>query len=428
MAEGKKYTLSVGITLVIANMIGTGVFTSLGYQVGPLPSGFAILFLWALGGVVALFGAFTYAEIASTFNKSGGEYYYLGKIFHPSLGFTAGWISLLVGFAGAISAVAIAIGAYANELTGVPIKAIAVAAIIFVSTIHWFGVKAGGTAQNILTSLKLILIAVFCTAPFFISDVSFSTVNFLPKEGDGSLIFSEEFATSLVYVVYAYTGWNAASYIAGNLENTEKNLPKSLITGTLTVVAVYLLLNGTFLFVSNFDELKNQTDIGNVVAFKLFGPKVGSVFAGLFSVALLSTLSAMTIAGPRVLEAMGQDYPKLQRFTSTNKFNMPYMALMVQGVWSIFLVIVSEFKEIIQYISVSLSFFSMLTVIGIFIVRRKLGVGNFKLPLYPLPPIFFIAVTCWMIYFEFTKNPLVILYSAGTMLSGWLVFKWVSAK
>lgn len=428
MTEQKKYTLSVGITLVIANMIGTGVFTSLGYQVGSLPSGFAILFLWGLGGVVALCGAFTYAEIASTFKQSGGEYYYLGKIFHPALGFMAGWISLLVGFAGAISAVAIAIGAYANELTGVPIKALAVAAIIFVSAIHWFGVKAGGTAQNILTSLKLVLIAVFCTAPFFVSNVSFSAVNFLPKEGDSSLILSAGFAISLVYVVYAYTGWNAASYIAGNLENTEKNLPKSLIIGTLTVVVVYLLLNGTFLFVSDFEELKNQTDIGNVVAFKLFGSKIGSVFAGLFSVALLSTLSAMTIAGPRVLEAMGQDYPKLQRFTATNKFNMPYIAIVVQGVWSIFLVILSEFKEIIQYISVSLSFFSMLTVIGIFVLRKRMGTGSFRLPLYPLPPVFFIAVTCWMIYFEFTNNPLVILYSAGTMLSGWLVYKWVSSK
>jgi APA family basic amino acid/polyamine antiporter len=136
----------------------------------------------------------------------------------------------------------------------------------------------------------------------------------------------------------------------------------------------------------------------------------------------------MTIAGPRVLEAMGQDYPRLKKFTVTNKFNMPYLAILSQGAWSIFLVVVSEFKEIIQYISISLSFFSMLAVFGIFIVRKRMGVGSFRLPLYPLPPIFFIAVTCWMIYFEFAKNPLVILYSAGTMLSGWAMYKWVSSK
>ncbi len=428
MATQNKYALSVGITLVIANMIGTGVFTSLGYQVGSLPSGFAILCLWALGGMVALCGAFTYAEIAASFKKSGGEYNYLGQLFHPAVGFAAGWISLLVGFAGAISAVAIAIGEYAHELLGIPVKAIAIFAIVLVSSIHWFGVKAGGMAQNILTSLKLTLIVVFCAAPFFVSGVSFSQLSFLPQPGDGDLILSAGFAISLVYVVYAYTGWNAAAYIAGNLENPEKNLPRSLIIGTLVVVLVYLLLNGTFLYVATFTQLNGKNDIGNVVAFKLFGSTIGLVFAGLFSTALLSTLSAMTIAGPRVLEAMGEDYPRLETFTSKNKFDMPYLALLAQGGWSVFLVMVSSFKEIIQYISVSLSVFSMLTVIGIFVVRKRFPNSSFQVPLYPLPPVFFIAVTCWMIYFEFTKNPMVIWYSAGTIVSGLLVYKLVSRK
>ncbi|MBS1682612.1 MAG: amino acid permease [Bacteroidetes bacterium] len=428
MTGQQKYTLSVGITLVIANMIGTGVFTSLGYQVGPIPSGFAILFLWLLGGVVALCGAFTYAEIAASFKRSGGEYYYLGEIFHPAVGFASGWISLLVGFAGAISAVAIAIGEYAHKLVGVDVKIIAIAAIILVSSIHWFGVKTGGMAQNILTTLKLTLIFVFCVAPFFVSDVSLSDVSFVPGDFDVQLIFTSGFAVSLVYVVYAYSGWNAAAYIAGNLENPEKNLPRSLILGTLVVVTVYVLLNGTFLYVANFAELENVNDIGNVVAFKLFGATIGSVFAGLFSVALLSTLSAMTIAGPRVLQAMGEDYPKLKKFTSTNKYEMPYIAIIVQGTWSIFLVMVSSFKEIIQYISVSLSVFALLTVIGVFFVRKRFPNSSYRLPLYPLPPIFFIAVTSWMIYFEFTKNPQVILYSVGTILSGLLVYLWMKKK
>ncbi len=428
MTAQNKYALSVGITLVIANMIGTGVFTSLGYQVGPLPSGFAILCLWALGGIVALCGAFTYAEIAASFKKSGGEYYYLSQLFHPAIGFSAGWISLLVGFAGAISAVAIAIGEYAHELLGIPVKVIAVFAIVLVSSIHWFGVRTGGLAQNILTSLKLTLIVVFCAAPFFVSGVSLSQLSFLPQPGDGNLILSAGFAISLVYVVYAYTGWNAAAYIAGNLEKPEKNLPRSLIIGTLVVMLVYLMLNGTFLYVASFGELAGKNDIGNVVAFKLFGATIGSVFAGLFSTALLSTLSAMTIAGPRVLEAMGEDYPRLKTFTLKNKFDMPYLAILAQGGWSIFLVMVSSFKEIIQYISVSLSVFSMLTVMGIFLVRKKFPSSSFRLPLYPLPPLFFIAVTCWMIYFEFTKNPMVVWYSAGTIVSGLLVYKLVSRK
>jgi APA family basic amino acid/polyamine antiporter len=407
-------------------MIGTGVFTSVGYQVGPLPSGFAILFLWALGGLVALCGAFTYAEIAARFKRSGGEYYYLSEIYHPALGFAAGWISLLVGFAGAISAVAIAIGEYAHELVGIPVKVIAVIAIVLVTIIHWFGVKAGGLAQNILTTLKLSLIGVFCITPFFVSNVSFSEISFLPKTGDAELIFSAGFAVSLVYVVYAYSGWNAAAYIAGNLENPEKNLPRSLILGTLVVVTVYVLLNATFLHVASFTELEGKNDIGNVVAFKLFGTTIGSVFAAMFSTALLSTLSAMTIAGPRVLEVMGEDYPKIKNISATNRYDMPYMALLVQGTWSIFLVMVSSFKEIIHYIAVSLSVFTLLTVLGVFIVRKKYPAGSYRMPLYPLTPVFFIIVTLWMIYFELTNNPVVILWSGGTILSGFLVYTWVA--
>ena len=161
MSDSKKYTLTVGITLVIANMIGTGVFTSLGYQVGPIPSGFAILVLWAIGGVVALSGAFTYAEISTTLQKSGGEYHYLGKIFHPAIGFISGWMSLLVGFAGAISAVALAIGEYAHTLLAIDNRIVATAAIVIVSIIHLFGVKTGGSVQNFLTSMKLLLILFF---------------------------------------------------------------------------------------------------------------------------------------------------------------------------------------------------------------------------------------------------------------------------
>ena len=430
MADQKKYTLSVGITLVIANMIGTGVFTSLGYQVGSIPSGFAILVLWAVGGVVALSGAFTYAEISTTLQKSGGEYHYLGKIFHPALGFVSGWMSLLVGFAGAISAVALAIGEYSHTLLGVSNKLVAIVAIVLVSTVHWFGVKTGGAVQNFLTSMKLLLILFFCIAPFFVADEIKSGISFWPQPGDTDLILSASFAVSLVFVVYAYTGWNAAAYIAGSLENPSKNLPRSLIFGTLTVTVVYLALNGMFLYSATFSELNGKNDIGNVVAYKLFGNKIGLAFSSVFSIALLSTLSAMTIAGPRVLEAMGDDYPKLKRFATTNRFDMPYLAILTQAGWAIFLVIVSSFKEIIQYISVSLSIFSMATVLGIFILRRKHSAEKrvYSVPFYPLPPIIFTICTCWMIYYVTENDPWIILYSLATMVPGLIIYYAISKK
>jgi APA family basic amino acid/polyamine antiporter len=179
-----------------------------------------------------------------------------------------------------------------------------------------------------------------------------------------------------------------------------------------------------FLYTATFDELNGKNDIGNVVAVKLMGPEIGTVFSGIFSVALLSTLSAMTIAGPRVLEAMGDDYPKLKTFATKNNYDMPYLAIMAQAAWSIFLVLVSSFKEIIQYISVSLSIFSMFTVIGIFFLRRQSAPAqrHFKVPLYPLPPILFILCTCWMIYYVTVKDPMVILYSVSTMVMGLIVY------
>ena len=427
--QSKNYTLSVAIALVIANMIGTGVFTSLGYQVGSIPSGFAILVLWFIGGLIALSGAFTYAEISTTLKRSGGEYYYLSKIFHPALGFVSGWMSAVVGFAGAISAVAIAIGEYSQDVLGIPTRLVAVVAIVAVSSIHWFGVKTGGIAQTILTTIKLSLITFFCFAPFFVSDATASGISFMPGDGDLSLILSPGFAVSLVFVVYAYTGWNAAAYIAGNLDNPSRNLPLSLIVGTLIVALVYLALNGMFLYSATFAELNGQNDIGNVVAQKLFGERAGMLFSGLFSFALLSTLSAMTIAGPRVTEAMGDDYPLLKNFSIKNRFDMPYIAILVQAGWSIFLVMVSSFKEIIQYISVSLSIFSMITVLGVFFLRRTHGKNDrpYSLPFYPMPPIIFTICTCWMIWYMTNDDPYILLYSCLTMIPG-LVLYFMASK
>lgn len=280
MTDNTKYTLQVGIALVIANMIGTGVFTSLGYQVGPLPSGFVILMLWLLGGVVALSGALVYAEISTTLKRSGGEYYYLGEIFHPLLGFLSGWMSTLVGFAGAISAVALAIGSYSAVLIGLNEKWVAVASILLISFVHLFGVKTSGWTQTLLTGIKLSLIAFFCIAPLFFAGESLSGISFLPQPGDWDMMLTPGFAVSLVFVVYAYTGWNAAAYIAGNLENPAKNLPRALLAGTVIVVVIYLALNAMFLFVADFNELNGQNDVGNIVAIKLFGVRIGQIFSG----------------------------------------------------------------------------------------------------------------------------------------------------
>lgn len=424
-----RYPLSVAVTLVIANMVGTGVFTSLGYQVGPVPSASAIIILWLIGGLVALCGALCYAEIATALKRSGGEYHYLSQLYHPAIGFVSGWTSLLVGFAGAISAVALAIGDYANLLIDLPEKITAIVAILLVTSIHLFGVKVGGRAQNIFTGFKLLLILFFCVVPFFL-DTPPSSNRFYFSAGDLTLILSSGWAVSLVFVVYAYSGWNASSYIAGNLEDPVRNVPRSLVLGTSVVIVIYLALNSMFLYFTEFSEIDGKSDIGNVLAVKIFGANTGMVFSGLFSVALLSTLSAMTIAGPRVGEAMGEDHPRLSFLNTKNRYGMPWISVVFQAAWSVFLVLTSSFKEIIQYVSVSLSWFTLFTVMGIFILRRRSDVpqDTFKVPFYPLPPLLFIGVTCWMIYYTSVSDPKVILYSLGTVVFGLMVYFSIRQK
>jgi APA family basic amino acid/polyamine antiporter len=248
----------------------------------------------------------------------------------------------------------------------------------------------------------------------------------LPTSNDLDLIASAGFVTSLVYVVFAYTGWNAAAYVAGNMLDPVRNVPRALLVGTFLVTAIYLALNAMFLHVATFEELQGKNDIGNVVAFKLFGPTIGTIFTSLFSMALLSTLSAMTIAGPRVTEAMGHDYPRLRFFSRPNQFNMPYVAILFQLAWSILLVVVSSFQEIIQYISVSLSFFSILTVMAIFRLRKTHSAEKraFRIPLYPLPPLLFIAVSLWMMAFVLVTSPLILLYVAATLVPGAALYFW----
>jgi basic amino acid/polyamine antiporter, APA family len=429
MTQPQKYSFTVAVTVVIANMIGTGVFGSLGFQVGPIPSGFSILILWLAGGVVSLCGAFVYAELATTLKESGGEYLFLSRIFHPSIGFLSGWISVVWGFAGALSANAIIIGAYSQEVLGLPEKLIACASIVVVTAIHWFGVRVGGVAQNFLTGVKLTLILGFCLAPFLFGGAR-SGLSFVPTASDLDLILSSGWAVSLVYVIYAYSGWNAAAYIAGSIEHPQRNLPRALIMGTLLVTVIYLALNFVFLYVTPFELLENKKEIGNIAASQIFGSSISLILSGFLSFALLSTLSAMTIAGPRVTEAMGKDYSSLKVFSNTNRFGMPHIAMLLQAFWSIFLVLFSNFTQIIGNIAVSLSIFTLLSIIGLFVLRQKnKGVERvFSTPGYPVTPLVFIFVTCWMIVHESIKDPMVLLYSLGTVAIGLVLYFFAAKK
>lgn len=448
MNENQKYTKSVAVTMVIANMIGTGVFTSLGFQLLAYPDGipdsFAILTVWTIGGLIALCGAFTYAEVATSLKESGGEYLFLSKIYHPALGFTSGWISLFAGFGAPIAVAALAIGTYSAPVFGIDTEAVyhiggydfhqfkivSILAVILVSVIHMFGVRAGGMAQNILTGIKLSLIVFFCLMPFIFSNYETSNISFSPSSTSWDMIFSMPFAGALVWVMYAYSGWNASAYIAGNLENPKKNLPFSLLVGTLVVMVCYVLLNAVFLFTTPTENMVGQLEIGNIVSSHVLGGAMGTFFAALFSMALLSTMSAMIIAGPRVTESMGKDYSLFSWLARKGKGGTPIFAIILQGSFSILMVLISSFKDMIEYIGITLLFFSMLTVIGVFILRYRFP--EMERPVktwgYPITPIIFIAATCWMIVYFAMGDPYKLLYSLLTIVSGLIIYFLIQNK
>lgn len=433
----QQYTRTTAIAVVIANMIGTGVFTSLGFQVLGLPDAFTIILLWVCGGIIALCGAFCYAEIATRLKESGGEYLYLSRIFHPAFGFVSAWISLFAGFAGAIAASALALGKYSAPLFGysvesdtadffTPQKIVALLALLLLSLVHIRGVKTGGLVQTILTGIKIALIAFFCLAPFFISSSFKGISNFGPQEHSGDFIFSLAFAGSLAWVMFAYSGWNAASYIAGNVENPRKTLPFSLIVGTFIVMIIYVLLNTMFLATTPMSALAGNEDIGNIVALNLFGIDFGTVFSGLFSLALLSTCSSMILAGPRVLEKVGQDHHFFKVLTKNSKGGTPTIAIVVQSSISAILILFSSFKKMIEYISLVLTIFSTCSIIGLFVLRRrdpkKGDPGIFRAPLFPLPAIIFIGAAIWMISFFAINDPMKLVWGIGSMLPGVIIY------
>jgi APA family basic amino acid/polyamine antiporter len=417
--QNKKYTRSVAVNMVIANMIGTGIFTTLGYQVNPefgIPDPFAILMIWLVGGIVSLCGATVYGEIATRVNKSGGEYAFLSEIYHPIVGFVSGWISIVVGFSAAIAALALATGEYFLPLLGmakedtllsIPItKIVATIAILLVVLVHVRGVKFGGMFQNAMTYVKLGLVAVFLIVPFiFIGDYEGANISFAPSAHSWDTIFSLPFAGAMVWVFFAYSGWNASSYIVGSLENPKNNLPFSLIIGTIIVTVLYLMLNFVFMYVATFEELGSGLDLGNIVANKILGPKVGLIFSAVFSLALISGVSAMFIAGPRVAQEIGKDYKLFKALGKQTEGGAPLLAIVTIMVSSLSMVFFLDFGSLIEFTGVTLAIFSLLTVFGIFILRsRKSKVENksngiVKAWGYPITPIVFIAISAWMIYY-----------------------------
>ncbi len=422
-----KTTYKIGfytaISLVIANMIGTGVFTSLGFQLFNLHSVFVIMVLWLLGGVISFCGALVYGELGVAIPRSGGEYAYLSKLMHPSVGFLSGWVSSTVGFAAPVALAAMALGTYVHKIIPeINITVCALTVVAIITIIHSTNLKTGSTIQKFLTALKVVVIIGFIIAGFVHTPQH--SISILPQSFSVNEIFSAGFWVSLIYVSYAYSGWNAASYIVGDMENPQRNLPKALLLGTFIVTIIYVLLNYIFLYSVPMADLTGVLEIGHISAAHIFGTTIGNLMSLVIAFLLLSSISAMIMAGPRIIKSMGDDLPVLSLLSKTNKHNVPYMAVIFQSVITVLLILSGQFEKVLTFVGFSLSLFTFLTVCCVFILRKKSieVTTNYKTWGYPVTPIIFLALTGFTIYFVLTQKPVESLLGLSNVAIGAIIY------
>ncbi|WP_395716356.1 APC family permease [Prosthecobacter sp.] len=424
--EAKRgISLVTATAVVVANMIGTGVFTSLGFQVGDLPSGFTILMLWLVGGVCAFCGAMCYGELAAALPRSGGEYHFLSRIFHPAVGFLSGWLSVTVGFAAPIALAAMAFGEYFSTIfPHAPATTWSLVMVWLITLVHVGGVKMAARFQNLATWLKVALICVFIASAWIMTQGV--PVRFTPLASDTGLITSKPFAVSLVYVMYSYAGWNAAAYIVGDIREPQKNVPKAIALGTLMVTVLYLALNASFLHAAPMGALAGKLDVGHVAAEHIFGATGGKIMSGLICLGLASSISAMTWLGPRVLHTMGEDMSILKPLAACDQNGVPVTGLFVQLSIVITLLLTASFKTVLTAVQFSIQLASFATVVGLFVLRWKQPdlPRPYRCWGYPITPLLFLAISAWMMAFLMLDKESrdASLYGLGLIALGLIIF------
>jgi len=429
-----KINFRAGAAIVIANMVGTGVFTSLGFQILGIQSGFALLMLWLVGGLIALCGAVSYGELAAAMPRSGGEYHYLSQIYHPALGFLSGWVSATVGFAAPTALAALALAQYAQSVwpslttplfantTYTRATALAIGVVLLLALVHGRSIRAGSRLQVVITALKVLVLLGFIAAGLVMG--SPQPLHFAPDAAGWRSLLSPVFAVSLVYVSYAYSGWNAAVYLTGEMEQPQQNLSRILLTGTAIVLLLYVGLNYVFLRATPLAVLKGQVEVGYLAANWLFGPVVGRLTGAVIAALLISTISAMIFAGPRIVQTMGEDLPALRWLAVRSAAGIPVRALLLQVGITLIFVLKPDFKAVLVYAGFVLNLFTFLTVLGVFVLRWR----RTELPRpyrawgYPFTPLLFLALSAWTLVFIVKDKPTESLYGLATVASGLLVY------
>ncbi|MBK1718337.1 APC family permease [Thiocystis violacea] len=424
-----RFGLRTAILLVVATMIGTGVFTTTGFLLRDLGSQPAVLVAWLLGGLAAACGSLAYAELVAALPHNGGEYRLLSRIYHPALGFIAGFVSLVVGFAAPVAASAMAFGEYLNLALGsdwIPPLASGLALVVGASVLHSLHLSTGSRIQDFFTLGKALLILLFILGGFFAIDASRLVGSGEPALLDA--VLSPAFAVGLIYVSYAYSGWNAAAYVAGEVRDPGRLLPLALVVGTLTVMLLYLGVNTVFLGAAPAAELAGAEErVGHVAAVHAFGELGGRILSGLIALGLVSTVGALILTGPRIYEAMGRDYRAMRLLARRFDGGGPLIAVALQSLLAMLMMLTSSFDALVSYVGFTLSVFAALTVAGVFVLRAR--EPDLPRPYrtwgHPFTSLGFIVLMGWMVYHAVQQRPIVAAVGAATIGLGWVAYRLV---
>jgi len=433
--------------VVVANVIGAGIFTTPGFLARDLGSPFAVLSIWVLGAILALAGALSYSELGAALPRAGGEYIYLREAYGPVWGFLSGWTSFFAGFAAPIAAACIGFSAYLSPfapglspnyvLGSVEIgplrlslsggQVVALLALWFLTMVHISGVQRGGKMQVALTAGKIAAIAALIVVGLLLGTGDWGHF----RSGELGLIPASALtngAVSLIFVLYCYSGWNAAVYLAGEVKHPNRTIPFSLLTGTGIVMVLYMGLNVLFLYALPISEMSGVLEIGEKASLALFGPVATYLVAAIMALSILASASAMILAGPRVYFAMASDglFPK--RLAGVHgQYGSPAAAIFAQSLWISVLILTGTFEQLIVYSGFALVLFSALAVGSVMVLRwrRPELPRPFRTPLYPATPLLFLVFSAWILWFTLRGRPAEALFAIATIAFGLpLYFFW----
>jgi APA family basic amino acid/polyamine antiporter len=413
--------------MVVGNTIGVGIFTTSGIVADAVPSVGWLFVVWILGGLLSLAGALAWAELGATFPHAGGEYVYLREAFGRFWGFLCGWAIFIANFSGSIAVLAIALAGalapvfsldastetvWAGTVGSVPVslsynQLFALVLLWAASLINYCGLRFGSGTQNVLSLSKLAAIAILLLAGFWRGSGDWG--HFFPLFGwTPPREFLSAVGVALIPVLFAYSGWNAAAYLASEVRQPEKTLPRALLAGTFITLTVYLLLNLLYVYASSFATLRGVVQVGELSATALFGTKAAWAIALLIALSVASAFNVMILTGGWIYFAMAKDGVFFRSAAQLHpRFQVPGNALLMQAAWTSVLILSGTFAQLLTYTTIVIVAFSALTVVALFVLRRRRP----ELPRpyqawgYPWLPGFYVAASAGIVLNALWERP-----------------------